>query len=329
MQGEDSLGSDIFHMPQEVVIARMVGKREGSIAAHAVNGACIHRPARDSRNTPLFHQGHGFASGAGGRADEDMARRSFCVPWSMLGKNDAFGFIDRHEFGNGGVEHDPQACLAQVRQDFLGFPQRVSEQNGRRALLERFDAKLQDLRHDLLKGREHIAGKSVGGLHDECFGMSVGRRFGTGALPEFEVARVEEASLVGLHKTLGGSQNMPGRQQAHAEFPKVASFSEGQGNRLAVQGAHSRLHETKGRRCGDGALVASGVVAVGVRNEGQRLGIMRIQPEIGAGQVDGPSVPDLDHRRDINSSSLCPSVCGRSVPMVKRGYDPQGDLSPQ
>ena len=329
MQGQDALGGDIFHMPEEVVIARMVGEREGGIATHAVDGTGIHCPTGDCCDAASFHQCHGFASGTGRRADENMASGGFDIPRIVFRKNDALGFIDRHELGDGRVEHDPQSCAAQVSQDFLGFPERVSEQNRRCAFLERFDAKFQDLSHHLLKRREHIARQAICGLHDERLGAGVGGCLGAGSLAELEVAGVEEAALVGLHETLGGSEDMASREQVHAELFKIANLAEGQGNRLAVEWAHSRFHEAKGRGGGYGALMTPGMVAVGVRNKRQRFRVMRIQPQIWAGQVDGASVPNLDHAVYANSSSLCPSVCGRIVPMVKKGYDPQGDLSPQ
>ena len=63
--------------------------------------------------------------------------------------------------------------------------------------------KLENLSHYLLKRRKHIARESVGRLHDQCLGVRVSGRLGTCSLPEFEVARVEEASLLGFDKTLG------------------------------------------------------------------------------------------------------------------------------
>jgi hypothetical protein len=95
-------------------------------------------------------------------------------------------------------------------------------------------------------------------------------------LAELEVAGVEEASLVGLHETLGGSEDMARREQVHAELFKIANLAEGQWNRLSVEWTHSRFHETKGRGGGYGALMTPGVVAVGVRNKRQRFRVMRI-----------------------------------------------------
>ena len=264
MQGENSLGSDIFHMPQEVVVAGMVGEREGGVATHAVNGSSIHCPAGDGGNAPFLHQRHGPASSAGGRANEDMARCVFCVPGCVLWENDALRFIDRDEFCDGGVEHDAHSRAAEVGKDFLRLAERIAKQDGRCAFLQGFDTKLEDLSHDLLERREHIARQPVGRLHNECLRPGVGGCLGTGALPELEVAGVEEAALFGFHKTLGGSQNMSGRQQAHAEFPKIAQLVEGKRYFFTVQGAHARFHEAQSGRCCDGSLVAACVVAVGV-----------------------------------------------------------------
>ena len=63
-----------------------------------------------------------------------------------------------------------------------------------------------------------------------------------------------------------------GGQEAEAEFFEVVGLAEWQRDFFARPVAHAGLHEAKRGRGRDGFLVAAGVVAVGVGDEGERLG---------------------------------------------------------
>ena len=193
------------------------------------------------------------------------------------------------------MEHDLEACAAQTGEDFLGFAERVAQQDGHGMFLEGFDAEFEDLGHDLLERREDIAWEAVGGFHHERLGMAMGGGFGAGALAEFEVAGVEERAVVGFEERLRGAEDMAGGEEAEAEVFEVARLAERERDFFAGPIAHASLHEAEGGGSCDGFFVAAGVVAVRVGDEGERLGEARVEPEPGLRQMERPVVPDLDH----------------------------------
>ena len=295
VEGEDAAGVHIFHMAKEVVVARMVGKGKGGVAAEAVDCTWVQRPTGDGRDSAFFHSRHGAASGGRRRAEEDMARGFGGVPFSEFGEGDSLLAVDRDEFRDRAVEHDREARAAQGGKDFLGFSQRVAEQDRDGVFLEGFDAEFEDLGHDFLKRREDIAREAVGGFHHQGLGLAMGGGFRAGALAEFEVAGVEERAVVCFDKGLRGAEDMAGGKEAEAEVFEVAGFAKGERDFLALPIAHAGLHEAEGGGSRDGFFVAAGVVAVGVGDEGERLEEARVEPQIRLRQMERPVVPDLDH----------------------------------
>lgn len=101
--------------------------------------------------------------------------------------------------------------------------------------------------------------------------------------------------MFGIDEGLRRAENMTRGKEAKTEVVEVAGFAEWEGDFFAGPFAHAGLHEAEGGRRCDGFFVATGVVAVGVRDEGERLREARVEPEASLWQMKRPVVPDLDH----------------------------------
>ncbi len=188
------------------------------------------------------------------------------------------------------MQHDGQPGTVQDGEDFLGFSQRVAEQDGRLAVLQRLGAELQDIGNDLLGGGKPVMRQPVGRLHHESVGAGGLEDFRRQTLAELEVARVKQRALVVLVKKLGGAQDMAGRIERRGPGAEVALFAERQDVQLSDIPAHAGLHQAGGGSGAEQVVMAARVVAMGVRNEGPVARNPRVQPEIGGRKVQALAV---------------------------------------
>jgi hypothetical protein len=155
---------------------------------------------------------------------------------------------------------------------------------------------LQDLRFNGIGRWQDVAGEAEGAFHDEGIGWHpCGGRYAAGGA-EFVIAGVEEAGAV------MGIEDME-----HARTGDVTGGEEGEEKLFPGQGlveiddeqsitrdAVSRLQEMGRDGAAEDLLVSCDVIGMSVRDEGLRLGVARIEPEVGIGEMQFLSGAETD-----------------------------------
>ena len=134
-----------------------------------------------------------------------------------------------------------------------------------------------------------------GGFHDERVGLDPLGLLGGQPGAQLEVAGVKEAALaLALDKALRAPRDVPGGVEGD---PQVrADVGGGLMEIEAVFAAflvgQPRVHEPGGDGREDNFLVHPDMVGVGVGNEGERLVVPRVEPQVVRGHVDPARVAD-------------------------------------
>ena len=295
VEGENPLRFDQIHIAQEIVVIGMIAEREGSVALIPIDRAGIQRPAGEDGQSSIANAADHGGTGGTWRADEDLSvDLALGVAHVTRGE---FGFqlpIDLRHVPNAAVEHRGESGVEKCAEDFLRFTQRVTEQDRYGILRERLLAECDHLLHDQLRGRKAVAGKTVGGFHDKGLRVAPGAGFRAEARTQFEVTGIEESAGVGFEVELSGAEDVSGREQGDTPAANFAGFVEGQGVFDALSG-HTGAHESGGACGQDDFTMGSGVITVGVGDEGERPRFMGIEPQIVVGKVETALVVQTDH----------------------------------
>ena len=183
------------------------------------------------------------------------------------------------------VEHGGHPGAEEGAEDFLGLAERVAEEDGRAPFLQGLGAEGDHGTDDFLRGGEAILREAEGRLHDERAGMAGLRGLGRKAGAELEVAGVEEGLAPGLQEKLRGAQDVSGGEERDAQVVEICRDTELQEVLDALAG-HTGAHQAGGGDRKDGLGVIAGMIAVGMRDEGEGLDIPWIKPKALQGQLD-------------------------------------------
>jgi hypothetical protein len=187
---------------------------------------------------------------------------------------------------------------AEEHLEFLGFAERVGEEDWGLAGFEGVAAPVDDGGAGMVEGGEDVMGLAERAFHDEGVGGDGLGGFGAEAGAEFEVAGVEEGRAVGETGDVdhGAAEDVTcgGEEEAVAGvFPWLVPWESGDGACVVEAVAE----ETGGGFRADGVGVAGDVVAVGVGDEGEGDGAVGVEPDAGFWEEDaGAAGGDGDRR---------------------------------
>ncbi len=107
-------------------------------------------------------------------------------------------------------------------------------------------------------------------------------RLGRATRPQLEIARVKQVAGISLEEELGRAENMAGGEKRNPQVADHRRLTKRQDVFVAFTGK-ARLHQASGALRDDNLVVRSDVVAVRMRDEGERSCVLRIEPDVSAG----------------------------------------------
>ncbi len=155
--------------------------------------------------------------------------------------------------------------------------------------------------HDQFGRREAIAGQPVGRLHDQGVGLFPLCRLGGTAGTQLEITRVKQRPPVGLEKELRGTKDMAGRQKRYGKSANQGRYAERK-HMFVTLARQARLHEARGPFRDDNLIVRRDMVAVRMRDEGERLRLPWIKPDVFVRQINAPLVLHRKHGAKLTAS---------------------------
>src|SRR2546423_7990563 len=151
-----------------------------------------------------------------------------------------------------------------------------------------------DLPDDLFRGRKPVTRETEGRFHDQGLRLAPLRWLGRTSWPQFEIAGVKERALFRFQKKLGRTKNVSGGNERDLKAADGLFLAEVQ-DVLVPFTRHPRLHEPRGALRDDDLVVRGDVIAVGMRHEGERLRIPRIEPDRFVRQINAAAVSNFNH----------------------------------
>ena len=121
--------------------------------------------------------------------------------------------------------------------------------------------------------------------------------------PQLEVAGVKQGAALAFQERLRRAQNMAGGEQRDVEIPKTGPLLKIQEVFVALR-SEPRSHEPGRPRRRDHFPVVGDVIAVGVRDEGERLSLPGIKPKAVRGNFKPSFIADLDHAAAIDQCEV-------------------------
>jgi hypothetical protein len=281
---------------EEVGPVGVIAEGEGVVGLVLEAGAGVEGPAADHGGDEALAFAEGLLTGGGRGDDEDAAGgfRGDGFPWW---EGPAEVLVGAVHGGDGGVDGDGEET-AEEHLEFLGFAERVGEEDWGLAGFEGVAAPVDDGGAGVVEGREDVMGLAERAFHDEGVGGDGLGGFGAEAGAEFEVAGVEEGRAVGETGDVdhGAAEDVTcgGEEEAVAGvFPWLVPW-ESDDVACVVEAV---AEETGGGFRADGGGVAGDVVAMGVGDEGEGDGAVGVEPDAGFWEEDaGAAGGDGDRR---------------------------------
>jgi len=106
-----------------------------------------------------------------------------------------------------------------------------------------------------------------------------------------------------------------GGQQHYIEIVHRSLFAEGQ-DMLDARPWEPRLHDPRGALGENDLVMRRNVIAVRVRNEGEALGVPRVEPQILRGQIETALIPNMDHAKNLQWIDMSETVFARQSDAV-------------
>src|SRR2546429_2341078 len=185
------------------------------------------------------------------------------------------------------MKPDRQAGGRQRGEDLLSLPQGIAEQYGRCSGVEDALAPGNHRGDHLARVGETVVGLAKGTFQNQHVGRDGLRRRARETGPRAQIAGVEHAAEVGLHRRLRGPENMAGRIEGHDAGFEGDRLSEGD----RLDGTGGRLaspvsDQAAGCRSRIGERMIRDVVTVGVADDRPRPRLPGIEPQLLLRKVD-------------------------------------------
>ena len=113
--------------------------------------------------------------------------------WQLRGSGSDAG--SGHACG-GGMKQRGNVVFVHQRECFLGFAERVTEEDRGFVLSETFAHESENFIFNFGSFRKPVAWQAEGGFHDECVGLRECDLFGGAARADFKIAGIEQAGLI-------------------------------------------------------------------------------------------------------------------------------------
>ena len=280
---ENPLWPHALHALQQPGVVGVVGKRENFIHPVAVFRARLQRPAGEHRGALRFQPAQQLRADRIRRGDDDMPGRRVTVEDQRLRQRLHSGGAAGHRHRRDrGMQQRRDAMLGHQRQRFLRFSQRITEQHRRLPVRKCILNEAQNAGLDLHRVRELEGRQAEGRFQDQrVCGEEIDSLRGPPAAG-FEVAGVEQARVVleARHMQHRRAGDVPGRQQPQPETVAHHRHMERHRGDPALRQVEARVDQRRRHVRAQRGIMAGEVVRMGMGNEGPRLRVPRVQPQV-------------------------------------------------
>lgn len=300
MQGQDAPWRNLSHHLHQVGKVGVVAEGErgvGLVAEPAAGVQCPTGEDGDAARTQATSEG--WNGGAGGRED-DMPSGTLVDEEGVRWEGLAQLFVNAGQASHGLGQHDGQALGGECGQHFLGFAERVTQQDGDLVVVKGVATEQHDGLENVRRGRKDVLGPTEGGFHDEDVGVPGRAWLGREPAAQLEVAGIEQGLAVGPEPCHGGAQDMSGGQKrqvrvAPGPLPCLAEahiLVEGQ-DMLGAFTRDAGAHEASGGLGEEHLGVRPRVVRMGMGHDDRLAradGLVRVHPKAQGGKMESATL---------------------------------------